>query len=98
MNLKISVVTPTLNSCEDLEIAIRSVIDQNYTNFEHIIIDGGSIDGTIELLNKYKHLTWLSEPDDGQADAMNKGFDLTTGDIIVYLNSDDYFYRVPLKA
>lgn len=88
---KISVITPSLNSSKYLEEAILSVLNQNYSNFEHIIVDGGSTDETINILQKYDHLIWVSEKDKGQSDAMNKGFAMSTGDIIVYLNADDYF-------
>jgi len=88
---KISVITPSYNSSEYLEQAIQSVFDQNYANFEHIIVDGASTDGTLEILKRFPHLKWISEPDDGQSDAMNKGFAMSSGEIIVYLNSDDYF-------
>ncbi|WP_456374679.1 glycosyltransferase family 2 protein [Methanocaldococcus sp.] len=67
-----------------------SVINQNYPNIEHIIIDAGSTDGTVEILKKYdKHLNWISEPDNGQSDGLNKGFKKATGDIIGWINSDD---------
>ncbi len=89
--LKISVITPSYNSDRYLEDAVLSVLSQDYANFEHIIVDGGSEDNTLEILNKYSHLKWISEPDKGQSDAMNKGFMMSTGDIIVYLNADDYF-------
>ena len=88
---KISVITPSLNSGKYIEEAIQSVLAQNYPNFEHIVMDGGSTDGTIKILKKYKHLKWDSEPDRGQSHAMNKGFCMATGEIIVYLNSDDFF-------
>ncbi len=87
----ISVITPSLNSGAYLEEAIRSVGEQRYTNFEHIVVDGGSEDGTLDILRKYPHLKWISEPDAGQSEAMNKGFELSSGDIVVYLNADDYF-------
>jgi glycosyltransferase involved in cell wall biosynthesis len=87
----ISVITPSFNSGKYLEQAIRSVLAQNYPDFEHIVVDGGSTDGTLEILKKYPHLKWISEPDKGQSHAMNKGFAMSTGDIIVYLNADDYF-------
>ena len=88
---RISVITPSLNSSKYLEEAIQSVLVQKYPNFEHIIVDGGSTDRTLEILRKYPHLSWISEPDKGQADAMNKGFKISTGEVIVYLNADDYF-------
>ncbi|MCF8055236.1 MAG: glycosyltransferase [Desulfocapsa sp.] len=91
MSLKISVITPSYNSGATLEKAIQSVLDQEYTDYEHIIVDGGSTDNTIEILGKYPHLTWISEPDTGQANAMNKGFRMSQGEVIVYLNGDDYF-------
>lgn len=88
---RISVITPSFNSGKYLEDAIISVLNQNYPNFEHIVVDGGSTDGTKGILKKYPHLQWVSEPDNGQSDAMNKGFKMSKGDIIVYLNADDYF-------
>jgi glycosyltransferase involved in cell wall biosynthesis len=96
--LKISVITPSFNSGDHIERAIKSVLDQDYPDWEHIIIDGGSTDSTLEILNKYGHLHWISEPDAGQADAMNKGFHQSTGDIIVYLNADDYFFPGAFSA
>ena len=88
---KISVITPSLNKAMFLENNIQSVLNQGYDNFEHIIVDGRSTDQTIEIITKYSHLKWISEPDTGQSDAMNKGFNMSSGDIIVYLNADDYF-------
>lgn len=87
----ISVITPSFNSGDFIERAIKSVMEQDYPHWEHIIIDGGSKDGTLEILKKYRHLSWISESDNGQADAMNKGFNRSKGDIVVYLNADDYF-------
>jgi glycosyltransferase involved in cell wall biosynthesis len=89
--LKISVLTPSYNSGKYLDRAINSVLSQGYAHFEHIIVDGGSNDGTLDILKKYDHLQWVSEPDKGQSDAMNKAFKVSTGDIIVYLNADDEF-------
>ena len=89
--LKISIITPSFNSGDYIERAIKSVIQQDYKSWEHIIMDGGSTDLTLEIFKKYNHLKWTSKPDNGQADAMNKGFELSVGDIIVYLNADDYF-------
>ena len=84
-------LTPSFNSGKYLERAIKSVIEQDYPHVEHIIMDGGSTDETISILKKYPHLIWKSEKDKGQADAMNKAFALSTGEVIVYLNADDYF-------
>lgn len=88
---KISIVTPSFNQGEFIEDAILSVLNQDYPNFEHIIIDNCSMDGTLDILKKYPHLKWISEPDEGQSDALNKGFKMATGDIIGWLNADDYF-------
>ena len=90
---KISILSPSFNSEGTIEKAILSVLKQGYPNFEHIICDGGSKDGTVEILKKYPHLKWVSEKDKGQSDAMNKAFDMSTGEIIAYLNVDDYFQR-----
>jgi len=90
---KISVITPSFNSVKYIEEAINSVLKQDYPNVEHIIMDGGSTDGTLEILKRYPHLRWLSKSDNGQSDAMNKGFLISTGDIIVYLNADDFFEK-----
>ncbi len=90
-NYKISVLTPSFNSKAYIEQAIQSVLDQNYPEFEHIIMDGGSSDGTIETLKQYPHLIWRSEKDRGQSHAINKAFELSRGDIIVVLNADDFF-------
>lgn len=91
--LKISVITPSYNSGNRIERAINSVMAQDYKYWEHIIVDGGSTDRTLAILKKYPHLNWISESDKGQADAMNKGYQRSTGDIIVYLNADDYFFN-----
>ena len=88
---KISVITVTLNRRKLLKEAIDSVLAQNYPNFQHIVIDGGSNDGSVELLNSYDHLTWISEADNGQADAMNKGLRISDGEIFAWLNSDDTY-------
>jgi len=90
---KISIVTPSYNQAQFLERTILSVLNQNYPNLEYIVIDGGSTDGSVEIIKKYeKYLSyWVSEPDKGQSDALNKGFKIATGEILVYLNSDDIF-------
>src|SRR6266481_7579947 len=94
---KISIVTPTFNQAAFIEEALLSVKEQHYENVEHIVIDGASTDGTVELLRRYcgqpgwEHLRWISEPDRGQSDALNKGCQLITGDIVGWLNSDDRY-------
>lgn len=91
---RISIVTPSYNQGEFIEETIRSVLLQGYPNVEFIIIDGGSTDSTLEILLKYENYIayWVSEPDAGQADAINKGFRRATGDLIGWQNSDDYYY------
>ena len=92
MKIKFSIVTVSLNSEEDIENAIVSVAGQTYENREHIIIDGGSQDSTVEIIRKYsEHLSyWVSEPDKGIADALNKGIEHATGDYVIFINSDDF--------
>ncbi len=87
--MKFSVITPCLNRVELITATIQSVTAQDYPDFEHWIIDGGSTDGTLELLKGYQHLKVVSEPDRGVYDAINKGIRLATGEIIILLNSDD---------
>ncbi len=88
---KISIVTPVYNQSEYIEATILSVINQNYPNLEYIIIDGGSSDGTLDILKKYDIdiTSWISEPDHGMYDAINKGFSKTSGEIMAWINSDD---------
>ena len=88
---RISIVTPCLNRAEFLGEAIESVLAQKYSDVEHIMIDGGSTDGTLPLLARYDHLRVISEPDTGLYDALNKGLRLATGEIIGHLNSDDAY-------
>ncbi len=90
---KISIITPSYNQGEFLEETIRSVLLQGYPNLEYIVIDGGSTDRSVEILQKYdRFLTyWVSERDRGQTDAINKGLAQASGDLMAYLNSDDYY-------
>lgn len=92
---KISLVTPSFNQGQFIEETIRSVLLQNYPNLEYIVIDGGSTDNTIEVIRKYEPWItyWASEKDKGQSDAINKGFNRCTGQIMNWLNSDDYLLK-----
>jgi glycosyltransferase involved in cell wall biosynthesis len=91
----ISIVTPSYNQAEFIRDTLDSVKNQNYNNIEHFVIDGGSDDGTVEILEEYEdkyNLTWISESDQGQSDAINKGFERANGDIVAWINSDDAYF------
>ncbi len=92
--MKISIITVCYNSAAHIEDAIRSVADQDYADIEHIVIDGNSTDGTQQVLEKHadKLAYWISEPDGGIYDAMNKGIEKCTGDVVGILNSDDFYF------
>jgi glycosyltransferase involved in cell wall biosynthesis len=97
--MKISIITPSYNQARFIERTIKSVLNQDYNDFEYIIIDGGSTDGTIEILKKYSDkINWKSEKDNGQTNAINKGLKIATGEIVAYLNSDDTYKTNALSA
>ena len=87
----ISVITPSYNQGAFIRETIESVLQQNYPRYEHIVADGGSTDGTVDVLRSYPHLCWVSEPDEGQSDAFNKGLAVVSpqSEVICWLNSDD---------
>lgn len=94
--MKISLITVTYNSDITLKTTLDSIIEQSHTDYEYIVVDGASKDNTVELIKKYEpkfknKLKWISEPDKGLYDAMNKGIQMATGDVIGILNSDDFF-------
>jgi len=92
--LKISIITISYNAENTIENTLKSIENQSYNNIEHIIIDGGSKDSTLEICNSFPHVfKILSEPDNGVYDAFNKGLKLATGDVIGFLNADDTFYN-----
>lgn len=88
---KISIVTPSFNQAQYLEETILSILNQNYPNLEYIVIDGGSTDGSVDIIRQYEDQLayWISEPDKGQYNGINKGFTRSTGEIMPWLNSDD---------
>lgn len=97
--LKITIVTPSYNQAHFLRETLESIHSQGYSNIEHIVIDGGSTDGSVEILREYEDRLayWVSEPDEGQTAALIKGFERATGDILCWLNSDDLYEAYTLK-
>jgi glycosyltransferase involved in cell wall biosynthesis len=92
--MKLSIITPSLNQGVFLETAILSVLQQKYPNLEYIIVDGKSTDCSISIIKKYKGAIhrWISEKDSGQSEAINKGFKMSTGEIVAWINSDDFYF------
>lgn len=96
--MKLSIITVTYNSGKTLRDTIESVLSQSYTNYEYIIVDGASKDNTIDIVKEYEpkfegRMRWISEPDKGLYDAINKGIKMSTGDVVGIINSDDFYHR-----
>jgi glycosyltransferase involved in cell wall biosynthesis len=98
--MRLSVVTPSLNQAEFIETTLRSVIDQGYPALEYVVIDGGSTDGSLDVIRRCEEelTAWVSEPDSGHANALNKGFAKTTGEIMSWINSSDMYYPWTLQS
>lgn len=97
---RLTVITPSLNQAEYLERALRSVLEQGYDDLEYIVMDGGSTDGSVEILRRYEDRLsyWVSRPDEGQSWAINRAIERSTGDVIAYINSDDYYLPGAFQA
>jgi glycosyltransferase involved in cell wall biosynthesis len=88
---KLSIITPSFNSIHTIRETLQSVASQNYPNLEHLVIDGGSTDGTLDVVREFPHVRWVSEKDEGHWHAMDKGIRMATGEAFAILNSDDYY-------
>ena len=97
---RLTVITPSLNQAKYLERALRSVLDQAYPDLEYIVMDGGSTDGSVDILRRYDDQLayWVSEPDQGQSWAINRAIERSTGEVISYINSDDYYLPGAFEA
>ena len=94
----VSIVTPTFNMVDRLPRCVESVAAQSYPRIEHVVVDGCSADGTVDYLSGQHHLTWISEPDSGQSNALNKGFAMANGEIVTWLNADDVLLPGSVEA
>ncbi|MFC1480304.1 glycosyltransferase family 2 protein [Candidatus Omnitrophota bacterium] len=95
----VSIVTPSYNQAQFIEETILSIQNQDYPNIEHIVVDGNSTDDTLDILKRYDgKIKWISEPDNGQTEAINKGFKMSNGQICAYLNSDDSYVPGSIKT
>lgn len=97
---RLTVITPSLNQAQYLERTLRSVLDQGHPNLEYIVVDGGSTDGSVDILKRYDDQLayWVSEPDEGQSWAINRAIERATGEVVAYINSDDFYLPGAFEA